>query len=211
MAQPFDRSGFVAPAGALDSAAGQFWVGNAWAIVATQKNLSAYERNRTFLNLGDCRFVDVSFLTGADSDGDGRSVVAADLTGDGMEDLVVRQTGGGPLLVFQNRFPRRHYLRVSLRGVQSNGQGIGARLTAQVGARQIVRELYPADTYVSRQPCEVYFGLADATGVDRLTIRWPSGRTQELTGVAADQHIRITEGQNSFKVMSSSQSAVSLR
>ena len=210
MAQPFNRSGIVPPAGELDSAAGQFWVGNPWAIVVAQKNLSAYERNRTFLNLGDCRFVDISFLTGTDSDGDGRAVVAADLTGDGMEDLVVRQAGGGPLLVFQNRFPRRHYLRVSLRGVQSNGQGIGARLTAHVAARQLVRELYPADTYVSRQPCEVYFGLGDATQVDRLSIRWPSGQTQEFTGLAADQHIRITEGQPDFKVISSSQ-AGSLR
>ena len=211
MAQPFNRSGFVPPAGELDSAAGQFWVGNPWAIVASQKNLSAYERNRTFLNLGQGRFVDVSYLTGTDSDGDGRAVVAADTNGDGMQDLVVRQAGGGTLLVFENRFPRRHYLRVSLRGVQSNGQGIGARLTAQVAGRQLVRELYPADNYVCRQPCEVYFGLGDATGVDRLTIRWPSGQTQELTGLAADQHIRITEGQLSYKVMSSSQSAVSLR
>jgi len=119
VAQPYDRSGIVPPAGDLEK--DQFWVGNPWAIVAAQKNLSAYERNRTFLNLGLGRFVDVSFFSGADSDGDGRAVVAADLDGDGMEDLIVRQAGGGPLLLFQNRFPRRHYLRVSLRGTESNG------------------------------------------------------------------------------------------
>jgi hypothetical protein len=209
VAQPFDRSGIVPPAGDLEK--DQFWVGNPWAIVAAQKNLSAYERNRTFLNLGLGRFVDVSFFSGADSDGDGRAVVAADLDGDGMEDLIVRQAGGGPLLLFQNRFPRRHYLRVSLRGTASNGLGIGARLSAHANNRQLVREMYPADTYVCRQPCEVYFGLGDATQVDRLTIRWPSGQTQELTSLAADRHIRVTEGQRSYKVISTSNASVSLR
>ena len=194
MAQPFDRKASVPPIGPVDSDSGQFCVNNPWEIVAHQKNLSAYERNRTYLNLGAGRFADISFLTGTDSDGDGRSVIAADLDNDGMLDLVVRQAGGGPLLMFENRMPRQHFLRVSLRGRESNGQGIGAKLTAEVIGRTIVREMYPANTYASQNPCEVYFGLGPATRVDRLTIRWPSGFTQELCDVEADQHILIEEG-----------------
>ncbi len=194
MSQPFDRRASVPPVGQLDQAAGQFWVVNPWAIVSEGHNLSAYERNRTFLNLGGERFADISFLTGTDSDGDGRSVFCADLDRDGMQDLVVRQAGGGPLLLFLNRFPPQHFLEVSLRGTRSNGLGVGARLTAEVGPRHLVREMYPSNTYACQHPCEVHFGLGDATRVDRLTIRWPSGFIQELTGVAADQHLRITEG-----------------
>jgi enediyne biosynthesis protein E4 len=209
VAQPFDRVGFVPPAGELDTAHGQFWVGNPWMIVHSGKNLSGFERNRTFLNLGDNQFADISFLTGTDSDGDGRSVFGADLDGDGMQDLVVRQSGGGPLSLFKNNFPRRHYLRVSLRGTRSNGLGVGARLVAEIAGtgagqppgtpgshdtRKLVREMYPHNTYHSQQPCEVYFGLGDATSVTRLTIQWPSGVTQELTDVPADQHLRVTEG-----------------
>jgi hypothetical protein len=202
VAQPFNRSGMVPPAGELDIAHGQFWVGNPWRIVAEGKNLSGFERNRTFLNLGNLRFADVSFLTGTDSDGDGRSVFGADLDGDGMQDLVVRQAGGGPLLLFKNCFPRQHYLRVSLRGTRSNGLGIGARLIARVGTRTLVRELYPANTYKSQQPSEVHFGLGEATSVDRLTILWPSGLTQELTDVSADQHLRVIEGESRPLVIS---------
>ncbi len=194
MARPFDRSADLPAAGPLDKAAGQFWVGHPWDIVSHQHNLSGFERNRAFLNLGAARFVDISFLTGTDSDGDGRSVIAADLNGDGMQDLVVRQAGGGPLLVFLNRFPQKHFLQVSLRGTQSNGLGVGARLVAEVGGRKLVREMFPANTYMSQQPCEVHFGLGDATQMDRLTIRWPSGLVQELTDLKADQHIRVTEG-----------------
>lgn len=194
MARPFDRSADLPPAGELDKSDGQFWVGNPWDIVGNEHNLSAFERNRCFLNLGGTRFADVSFLTSTDSDGDGRSVLGADLNNDGMQDLLVRQAGGGALLVFLNRFPRQHYLRVSLRGTKSNGMGIGARLIAEVGDRRIVREMFPANTYFSQSPCEVHFGLGDAPRVDRLTIRWPSGLVQKLTDVDADRHIRIVEG-----------------
>ena len=194
MARPFDRSPDLPAVGALDKAAGQFWVGNPWDIVGHQHNLSGFERNRAFLNLGAGRFADISYLTRTDSDGDGRSVLGADLNGDGMQDLVVRQAGGGPLLVFLNRFPQKHYLQVSLRGTRSNSLGVGARLIAEVGGHRLVREMFPANTYMSQQPCEIHFGLGDATQVDRLRIRWPSGLVQELTDLKADQHIRVTEG-----------------
>ena len=38
--------------------------------------LSRIERKRAFLNIRGKDFLDISYLTGADSDGDGRSVVA---------------------------------------------------------------------------------------------------------------------------------------
>jgi hypothetical protein len=40
----------------------------------------------------------------------------------------------------------------------------------------------------------VHFGLGDETSVDRLTIRWPSGLVQELSGLAGDRHIVVEEG-----------------
>jgi hypothetical protein len=43
-------------------------------------------------------------------------------------------------------------------------------------------------------PSRVHFGLGDAKLIDRLTIRWPSGTVQELTGLAADRHVVIDEG-----------------
>jgi enediyne biosynthesis protein E4 len=39
----------------------------------------------------------------------------------------------------------------------------------------------------------VHFGLAEADKVDRLTIRWPSGRTQLLTDLTVDRHIVVDE------------------
>jgi enediyne biosynthesis protein E4 len=194
VSQPFDRGSHLNAPGSLDQSLGEFWVENPWDIVSRGHNLSAYERKRVFLNVGGHDFLDVSGLTGADSDGDGRSVVAADFRNNGQLDILIRQVGGGAVMLFENHFPRRHYLTVSLRGRKSNSLGIGARIKALVGGRFVVRELFPQNTHRSQMPAQVHFGLGDADVVDRLTIRWPSGTVQELTNLAADRHVMIDEG-----------------
>ena len=194
MSQPGNRGAQVRQPGKLDSSLGEFWVDNPWDIINHGHNLSCYERNRCYLNARGRNFLEISHLTSADSDGDGRSVVAGDFRNNGQLDLVVRQAGGGSFLLFENQFPKKHFLTVSLHGDKSNRQGIGARLTAHVAGRQVVRELYPHNTFRSQMPSQAHFGLGDDAKVDRLTIRWPSGKVQELTDIAADRHILVEEG-----------------
>jgi hypothetical protein len=121
-------------------------------------------------------------------------VVAADFRNNGQLDLIVRKSGGGPIALYENQFPKRHYLEVSLRGTKSNRLGIGARLVAIVKGRQIVREQFPVNSFRSQMPNVVHLGLGDDTTVDRLTIHWPSGQVQELSGLAGDRHIVVEEG-----------------
>ncbi len=197
VSQPYDRGAKVQQPGKLDKSLGEFWVENPWDIVSQGHNLSAYERKRTFLNVRDPQggrnFLDISYLTGADGDGDGRSVVAGDFRNIGKLDLILRQTSGGPVLLYENNFAAKHYLKVSLRGSKSNRFGIGARLIASVNGQPIVREMYPLNSYRSQMPNIVHFGLGDSTRADRLTIRWPSGTVQELTDLAGDRHIIVDE------------------
>ena len=194
MSQPYDRGASVPPPGKLDASLGEFWVDNPFDIIRHGHNLSCYERNRAYLNVRGQDFLDVSYLSGADSDGDGRSVVAGDFRNTGQLDLVVRQAGGGALLLFENQFPRRHSLTVTLRGRTSNRQGIGARLTATVAGQPLVRELYPLNSFRSQMPARVHFGLGGAAVVDRLTVQWPSGKVQEFASLAGDRHVVIDEG-----------------
>ena len=188
----------------LDDNLNEFWIGNPWD-VAKKHNLSGYERNRTYLNVGGKNFLDISYVTGTDTDGDGRAAIPIDFNHDGRQDLIVRQVGGGPLKVFENRFPQKHWLRVSLRGVESNRLGIGARLVARVDGRQIVRELFPINTYNSQAPALVHFGLGDAKQVDSLTIKWPSGKKQQLPTLTADRHVLIREGDNEVQTITPGQ------
>src|SRR5262249_60181116 len=133
--------------------------------------------------------VGVTDVGGADGAGSGGSVAAAYSGIGGMLDLIAPRAGGGSLPLYENRLPPKPYLTVSLRGHPSNRQGVGARLTAVVRGQQFVRELFPANGYRSQAPNQVHFGLGNADTVDTLTIRWPSGKGQVLTGVKGDRHI----------------------
>jgi hypothetical protein len=195
VSQPWHRGACCPLPGKLDPSLNEFWSENPWDIVTQGHNLSAYERKRAFLNVRGKDFLDISALTGADGDGDGRCAVAGDFRNNGQLDLVLRQVGGGPLILYENQSPRRHYLEVSLRGHKSNRLGIGARLTAVAGGQALVRELYPLNSFRSQMPCRVHFGLGEAARVERLTIRWPSGREQQLTDLAVDRHIVVDEAE----------------
>ena len=194
MAQPYNRASYLPALGDVDAEIGEFWIGNPWGFHGQRKNLSAYERNRLFLNAGNLRFEDVSYLSGTDSEGDGRASVAADFNRDGMPDLLVRQAGGGSLLLFENHMPAKHYLDIRLRGGPSNRAAIGARVVASVAGRTIVRDCFPANSFMSQSPSELHFGLGDASELESLTVIWPSGDTQSFHHIAADNLITIVEG-----------------
>jgi hypothetical protein len=65
-----------------------------------------------------------------------------------------------------------------------------------VAGRELTRELYPLNSFRSQMPSRVHFGLRDASRIDRLTIRWPSGAVQVLADLAADRHIVVEEGKS---------------
>ena len=193
MSQPFNSDYRLPALREIDQERGEFWVSSPWLFPSSGENLSAYERNGIHLNAGNGDFIDMSFLTGADSTGDGRTVVACDITDDGMPELLVRQVGGGPLLVFENQFPRTSWIRISLEGMTSNRMGIGAKITCETENQKIYRELYPVINFLSQAPASVQLGLGKAKEVKRLKIVWPSGTEQELTDLPINCHIRIRE------------------
>ncbi len=204
VSQPSDRAAQIKLPGKVDQELGEFWVENPWDITTQGHNLSAYERNRLYLNVPDRdgrNFIEVSYLSGADSDGDGRSAVAGDFRNTGQLDLAVRQAGGGSFLLYENHLPKKHYLEVTLRGTKSNRRGIGARVLATVNGQPIVREQFPHNSFHSQMPGTVHLGLGDVTKVDQLRIQWPSGLVQELKAVPGDRHIVVEEGNDSFETV----------
>jgi hypothetical protein len=197
-----DRMSILPKLGDVDADAGEFWVENPFMMPRLGHNLSAFERSRMFLNVEGKAFIDASFLSAADIDSDSRSVVAADFSGDGAPDILIGTVGGGPLRMFRNQFPRtNHRLRIDLVGVKSNRPGIGARIVAHVGGRQIVRDRFPANGFMGQGPVETILGVGQANRIDRLTIRWPStGHVQEFTDVPVNCSLTITEGQSTYQV-----------
>ena len=194
MTRPCERFAEVDPAGEVPVDRGVFWVRTPWRF-PPNRNLSAFEPNRLYLNAGDYRLLDVTLISGAGHRGDGRAALVADVNGDLHPDLIVRHAGGGSVCVFANRFPPAARLTVSLEGTKSNRLGIGARVVAEAGGRKLVRQLWSTNNFIGQQAPRVRFGLGSARTVDRLVVHWPSGHVQVLKGpIRTNRLLEIREG-----------------
>jgi tetratricopeptide (TPR) repeat protein len=145
------------------------------------------------------RFHNITFAAGLPLSGKGHGSNMADLFGDGRLS-VLQATGGaypGDLLTTRVFCPTRlpgNYLNVRLAGVKSNRSAIGARICLEAGGHKQYREISGGSNF-GCLPFEQHFGLADATKVDAIHVRWPSGLKQNFTDLPVNDTIRFTEGQ----------------
>ena len=203
MSQPLDRSHQCQALGELDTAAGEFWVDSPFQMPGLGHNLSAYEQNCLFMNVGGRQFIDASFASRADIDSDSRSVIAGDMNSDGAIDLLVGSVGGGPLRMFLNRIPGQyHKVRLDLQGTASNRLAIGTRVVLRCGSATITRDLFPANGFMGQSPTELLIGVGESTSIDELTVRWPTGKTQSFDKVPVDRRLQIIEGEPDYRSLS---------
>ena len=197
MSRPLDRSCQLPERGPVDREAGEFWVSNPFQMPQNGQNLSAYERNRLFLNHRGARFLDVSFFSRADVDSDSRSVIAADFNRDGRVDLLVGSVGGGSVRLFLNEIaPASNFLRLELTGKASNRRAIGSRIVVETGVTTITRDVFPANGCMGQGPPEALIGVGEVSQVPVLKIRWPSGTWQEFRDLPVNATVQIEEGRS---------------
>jgi len=155
------------------------------------------QANELFVNAGDGSgtFYDLSAPSGAAEPGASKGLSLADYDRDGRMDLVVVDQGS-TLHLFRNVTPLagRHWLEVRLIGATSNLDACGARLTFTVGGASLLREVFCGSIGLSGgSDPTIHVGLDSATRADQITIEWPSGQTQVLMDVSADQLVAVTE------------------
>ena len=195
MTQPMDRSCMLPQLGEMDDEHGEFWVENPFLLPQLGKNISAYEKNRMFLNMPGGAFLDASFASQADIDSDSRSVIASDFDKDGYCDLLVGSDGGGPLRMFRNSFPwQTRRVRLRLVGKISNRTAIGSRVILECGGRQIVRDLFAPNGFLGQAPAEMLIGVGTSERIEQLTVRWPTGQEQTFTDLDVGIMVRFRPG-----------------
>jgi hypothetical protein len=91
-----------------------------------------------------------------------------------------------------NRSPERHWIQLKLHGTQSNRSAIGVHVTCRSATRTQAKTVSNSVGYASSSDLRVHFGL-DADRAASVEIHWPSGVTQYLGDLRADQRVDITE------------------
>jgi hypothetical protein len=125
-----------------------------------------------------------------------RSSVIFDLDGDGDLDIVTNDFGSEPMVLVSDLAERKaiHWLKVVLVGTASNRKGIGATVRVVAGGQTHARQNDGKSGYLSGSVLPLYFGLGEATRVDRVEVDWPSGRKQVVTqGLRENDTLRIIE------------------
>ena len=153
------------------------------------------QRNLLFRNTGGRRFANVTADAGPGFaiEKVSRGLAAGDIDNDGDLDLLVTNNGQGADLL-RNDGSHGHGLTVRLIGTQSNRDGIGARVRLTTGGRTQVREAKAGSSYLGQSDLRLHFGIGTATRVERLEVRWPSGRIDVVPDIPADQILSIREG-----------------
>jgi len=148
-----------------------------------------------FRNLGDGRFEELieEAGPGVSAVHSSRGCAFGDFDNDGDVDVLIMNMNEPPSLLRNDVTGDGHWLKVLLTGVTSNRSAIGARVTAAYGGRSQCQEVLAQSSFYSACDRRLHFGLGAATTAD-LTIRWPTGETERVTGVKADQLVVIREG-----------------
>ena len=123
-----------------------------------------------------------------------RGLAVADLDNDGNMDIVIADLDGDPMILHNQGLPGKHWVSFELAGTKSNRLALGARLKLVAGGMTQTEEIRSGGSYLSNHDFRVHFGLGDATKIDSLEIRWPSGKVETIKDLKPDQFYAVLEG-----------------
>jgi len=158
-------------------------------------NIGYAQLPQLFLNRGKGTFRDATLETGPDFRRPivGRGLAYGDFDRDGDLDLLMT-TNNGPAYLFRNdQTSGNRSIRFRLQGTQSNRDAIGAVVRIEHGGMTQARTVKSGSSYLSQSELPLTFGLRKHDVVDRVTIQWPSGRSEEYKNLKSGQAYHCLE------------------
>ena len=134
-----------------------------------------------------------------------RSSAIFDVNNDGALDIIVNDFNGPPQVLISNLAEKRkiHYLKIKLVGTtwndpgrqsRSNRDGLGATVKVEAGGKTYTKYHDGKSGYLSQSLIPLYFGLGEATTVERVEVQWPSGIRQVLKkNIPINSLLTVTE------------------
>ncbi|MCA9143501.1 MAG: VCBS repeat-containing protein [Planctomycetaceae bacterium] len=155
------------------------------------------QRPQYFQNVGGAKFSEIT----PDKLGSffqreylGRGLSRLDWNRDGREDCLISHLDS-PVALLTNRTKSvGNYLAIQLRGTTSARDAVGACVTVKIGKESWVQSISAGDGYMASNQKQLVFGLGQHQLVDFLSIRWPSGITDDYENLPAGNELLFLEG-----------------
>jgi thiol-disulfide isomerase/thioredoxin len=177
----------------------------AWGI-----SLSGNERNNVFLNRSGSQFTDVSGVSGFDDPADGRAIAILDYDRDGWQDFAVVNANSPFLQLFRNEIGgledtlAKNRNMIALRFVGGNHtarpveglsprDGFGAMAEIVLKKATLIREHRAGEGFAAQNSSTLLIGIGKDKVADRVRVRWPSGKSQEIEKVSAGSLVTAYE------------------
>ena len=123
-----------------------------------------------------------------------RGLSVGDYDNDGDLDVLIINNGEAPILLRNDGGNRNNWLGLQLEATKSNPGAVGAIITWAAGGVKRSRWKTSGGSYLSSHDPREILGIGQATKIDSIEIKWPSGQIDKLTDVPINKYIKVTEG-----------------
>lgn len=166
-------------------------------IELTQDGIYYRQPCHLFINDGEGYFTDVAPKLGAPLATPivGRGAAFADFDKNGTLDILITENGGSVHL-YRNDTKINNYVRINVKSISSNRDGLSTRLVATTKNKRMERLVRTGSSFMSQSEKTVTFGLGNENSIDSLFVYWPNGLIELYENIPSNQESTILE-QNS--------------
>lgn len=117
-----------------------------------------------------------------------------DIDNNGLPDIVVMNSVDNNFLWKNTSSTTNNWLKIKLRGVTSNRDGVGSVIEVSANGKSQFRYVLCGEGYLGQNSFWEFLGLGQAEKVDTIKVKWLSGLEDVITDVSVNRHIVIKEG-----------------
>ncbi|MFM7017369.1 FG-GAP-like repeat-containing protein [Flavobacterium sp.] len=133
-----------------------------------------------YINNGNLTFTgyDLSFSEGG----------IGDLNNDGFLDVQFNNQ------VYYNVPNANNWIKINLQGIQSNRNGIGARIEIYGAFGKQIREIKSGNGFSHQSTLNAHFGIGTETAITQIIVKWPSGIVDTINNPTINNATLVVEG-----------------